>query len=230
MNFLKLSEDTVEVAGKAKASLPFSSEMPWIIPRSKASASLVRRLKTTPHRLADWGYKVSTGPLVWNRLKDRLRDRPEKGTVPLIWAEAVSPDGVFAFRALRRNHAPYFAVRSEDDSVIVRRACVLLQRTTSKEQPRRLVAAELPQEFIDKHGAVAVENHLNMLIPIIENPPVSTTTLAAFLNSSAADDVFRCISGTVAVSAFELESMPLPDPEHVRGLDRFDSVDPYGDE
>jgi adenine-specific DNA-methyltransferase len=36
--------------------------------------------------------------------------------------------------------------------------------------------------------------------------------LAAFLNSAAADRAFRCISGTVAVSAYELESMPLPSP------------------
>jgi hypothetical protein len=29
-----------------------------------------------PWRLADYGYAVSTGPLVWNRHKDQLSDRP----------------------------------------------------------------------------------------------------------------------------------------------------------
>lgn len=33
-----------------------------------------------------------------------------------------------------------------------------------------------------------------------------------FLNSSIADASFRCLSGSVAVSAYELENMPLPDP------------------
>jgi adenine-specific DNA-methyltransferase len=49
-----------------------------------------------------------------------------------------------------------------------------------------------------------------MIVPIVPEPVVDTQTLAAFLNSSAADRAFRCISGTVAVSAYELESMPLP--------------------
>lgn len=87
---------------------------------------------------------------------------------------------------------------------------MLLQRTTAKEQPHRLIAAELPQSFIDQYGAVTIENHLNMIVPILPEPPVNTQTLAAFLNSSAADRAFRCISGTVAVSAYELEAMPLP--------------------
>jgi adenine-specific DNA-methyltransferase len=52
---------------------------------------------------------------------------------------------------------------------------------------------------------------------------VDTRTLAAFLNSSAADRAFRCISGTVAVSAYELETMPLPPADalaHLAALTR----------
>ena len=55
-----------------------------------------------------------------------------------------------------------------------------------------------------------IENHLNMIKPIIKPPPVSADVLAAFLNSAAADRAFRCVSGSVAVSAYELEGMPLP--------------------
>jgi adenine-specific DNA-methyltransferase len=42
------------------------------------------------------------------------------------------------------------------------------------------------------------------------SPRVPQETLAAFLNSSVADRVFRCLSGSVAVSAYELEAIPLP--------------------
>ena len=45
------------------------------------------------------------------------------------------------------------------------RALRLVQRTTAKEQNRRLIAAELPASFIKKHGAVVVENHVNMVRP-----------------------------------------------------------------
>jgi adenine-specific DNA-methyltransferase len=220
----------VEVSSPAALSVQATGEVsfarhdasaPWVLPRTPDSAALAQRLRSTTSRLAEWGYGVSTGPLVWNRHKPQLRDKPSKGTVPLIWAESVGTDGTFAFRAARRNHAPYFAPRRDvDDWLIVREPCVLLQRTTAKEQPRRLVAAELPREFLEAHGgAVTVENHLNMIVPVVPEPTVSTRALAAFLNSAAADRAFRCISGTVAVSAYELEAIPLPPPWALRGLD-----------
>jgi adenine-specific DNA-methyltransferase len=48
-----------------------------------------------------------------------------------------------------------------------------------------------------------------------ERVKVSPPAVVALLNSSIADEAFRCISGSVAVSAFELESMPLPPPEEM---------------
>jgi adenine-specific DNA-methyltransferase len=63
---------------------------------------------------------------------------------------------------------------------------------------------------MEEHGAITIENHLNMILAIVEHPAVDTHVLSAFLNSSIADRAFRCISGTVAVSAYELEAMPLP--------------------
>jgi adenine-specific DNA-methyltransferase len=161
-------------------------------------------------RLSDWGYAVSTGPLVWNRHKDQLVARPGGKRFPLIWAEAVTSDGRFVWRAEKKNHAPYFEIRKGDDWLIANCPCVLVQRTTAKEQSRRLIAAALPPEFVFRHGAVMIENHLNMIKPIVKRPPVSADVLAAFLNSAAADRVFRCVSGSVAVSAYELEAMPLP--------------------
>jgi adenine-specific DNA-methyltransferase len=98
--------------------------------------------------------------------------------------------------------------------------CVLVQRTTAKEQARRLIAAEMPAQFIKKHGAVVVENHLNMVRPIRSTrPQVSAAALAALLNSPIADEAFRCISGSVAVSAFELEALPLPAAEDMAVID-----------
>jgi adenine-specific DNA-methyltransferase len=59
------------------------------------------------------------------------------------------------------------------------------------------------------HGGVVVENHLNM-VRTTGKPKVSPAAIAAVLNSDTIDQVFRCISGSVAVSAFELEAIPLP--------------------
>jgi adenine-specific DNA-methyltransferase len=53
------------------------------------------------------------------------------------------------------------------------------------------------------------------------NPAVPPAVIAAVLNSRAADAAFRCISGSVAVSAFELEAMPLPSPATMRKIARL---------
>jgi adenine-specific DNA-methyltransferase len=52
-------------------------------------------------------------------------------------------------------------------------------------------------------------------------PLISPACLAAVLNSRAADEAFRCISGSVAVSAFELESLPVPSPAAMRPVERL---------
>ncbi|MEO5493344.1 MAG: hypothetical protein ABIR08_04875 [Sphingomonas sp.] len=189
--------------------LPSDAGAPWMAPRNPTQVSVVKAAECLAPRLSDWGYTVSTGPLVWNRFKSQMRDRAAEGLRPLIWAEAVTADGRFIYRADKKNHAPYFKLEQADAWLIVERGCVLVQRTTAKEQSRRLIAAELPQCFIDRHDGVIVENHLNMVRPF-DDPRVSPATVAAVLNSDIVDQVFRCISGSVAVSAFELESIPLP--------------------
>lgn len=202
-------------------ALPDNLDEPWLMPRREAQSALVRRVDGLPHRLADYGYTVSTGPLVWNRHKPSLRDRPGKGRYPLVWAESVRAEGVFEFRAEKRNHKPYFEPKANECWVVTDVPCVLLQRTTAKEQCRRLIAAELPAAFIEEHGAVVVENHLNMIKPLNGAPRVTPAALATLLNSGVVDQVFRCINGSVAVSAYELEALPLPPPEDVKEIERL---------
>lgn len=201
-------------------TLPDDPHAPWLLPRTADQADLAARLRQMPHRLADYGYSVSTGPLVWNRFKPQLRDSKLANALPIIWAEAVTSNGRFVWRAERRNHAPWFLPAfPRDNWLVVDHACVLLQRTTAKEQDRRLIAAELPESFVAKHGGVIIENHLNMIRAASGEATISPAVIAAVLNSRAADAAFRCISGSVAVSAFELEELPLPCPVTMRKIE-----------
>ncbi len=214
-----------EVEDVGKFTVPSEPAAPWIISRRRDQAPLAEAAQRQTTRLVDLGYRVSTGPLVWNRHKDQLRSAPGARRYPLIWAESVTPDGRFEFRAKKKNHEPYFEVHPEkDDWLITRSPCVLLQRTTSKEQRRRLIAAELPASFLKEHRAAVVENHLNMIYPA-EGPLLPTLVpprvIAALFNSRVVDDLFRCISGSVAVSAFELEGLPLPPPAALERLARL---------
>lgn len=205
----------------AAISLPKNNSLPWLLPRSPEQSALIKRLAQLKPRLADWGYTVSTGQLVWNRFKTQLANRPSSKRLPLIWAEAIDSDGKFVFRAERKNHAPYFELQPGDEWLVTSKPCVLLQRTTAKEQNRRLIAAALPEDFLSRHGGVVIENHINMVKPTTDEPLIRAEVLAAFLNSSAADKAFRCVSGSVAVSAYELETLPLPEPESLAELERL---------
>lgn len=220
VHFLSVN-GTAHVTHAGPFTLPSVRSDPWLAPRQPSDSVLIDRLNALPSRLADWGYKVSTGPMVWNRFKGQFRQKPHKGSYPVIWAEAISADGRFAFRAEKRNHLPFFTPKAVDEWLKVKESCVLLQRTTAKEQARRLIAAELPDAFIRCHGAVIVENHLNMIKPIVAQPKVSPAVVAAVMNSQIVDRAFRCISGSVAVSAFELEALPLPSPTQMGQLERL---------
>lgn len=213
--------NAIDVTAAGSFRLPPAPSQPWLVPRNLAHTDMVHAAETMDYRLSDFGYKVSTGPLVWNRHKASLRDKQCEGSYPLIWAESVRSDGSFEFRAEKRNHKPYFEPKADEHWVVTDYPCVLLQRTTSKEQSRRLIAAELPQSFIDMHGGVVVENHLNMIRPRGGEPQVSSVTLAALLATRVIDQLFRCINGSVAVSAYELEALPLPEPA---AMDRLEQL------
>jgi adenine-specific DNA-methyltransferase len=220
VNFVApVDENIAHIGSIGTFVVPDDPGSAWLVPRDSSQDALISRLRRMPHRLTDWGYRVSTGPLVWNRHKKQLRDGQGPGCLPLVWSEAVRPDGSFRLRASKRNHSPYFKPRTGDGWLVIHDGCVLVQRTTAKEQLRRLVAAVLPASVVRDHGGVVVENHLNMVRPVSASPRVKPQTLAAFLNSAMADRVFRCLSGSVAVSAYELEALPLPPPDRLLGLE-----------
>ena len=142
----------------------------------------------------------------------------QNGCLPIVWAETVNADGKFHFQAARRSHLPYLAVKDEQDFLINQEPCILVQRTTAKEQKRRIIAAVIPNSFATEYPGFVVENHLNMVYSTTSQPRLALRTLAALLNSAPLDQAFRCINGSVAVSAYELNSLPLPNPEQMRSL------------
>jgi hypothetical protein len=203
--------EQAQIEGIGTVSVPTDGN-PWIIPRSAEDNVRVSALPKMAARLNDFGYQVSTGQLVWNRHKTQLRNTAKNGLLPIIWAESVTGAG-FSFSAVRRNHAPFIELKGQPH-LITKKSCILLQRTSAKEQERRLLSAVIPQEFIDRTGGVVVENHLN-IIYAPKDPKVSPEVLSTILNSEAVDRAFRCINGSVAVSAYELEALPLPTLEQV---------------
>lgn len=208
----------VQAIGRLKLPVGKDEEA-WLFPRSVEQRDGLAKAISMKHRLSDYGFTVSTGQLVWNRHKNQLATRPGTNRLPLIWAESVTSRGEFTFSAIKRDHKPYFELKPSQQHLITRQSCVLVQRTTSKEQHRRLIAAVLPQSFLDRHPrGVIVENHLNIIKPVTREPEICLRTLCVLINSRAVDNVFRCINGSVAVSAFELNAIPLPSLDELETL------------
>ncbi|MGE8555607.1 MAG: HsdM family class I SAM-dependent methyltransferase [Chryseobacterium jejuense] len=213
-----LSNGKLKISSAGKYELSSDTCSPWILPRDIKHAKIVASMSNMNDRLSTYGYKVSTGQLVWNRLKKQLSDKKGKSSCPIIWAEAVSKDGNFELKSEKKNHKKWFLFKEGDEFLLTTKSCVLLQRTTSKEQEKRLITTVLPETLFEEHKSVVVENHLNMIIPIASDHIVDLKTLSTFLNSKVVNDAFRTISGSVAVSAYELESLPLPSPSKLKRL------------
>ena len=185
---------------------------PWILPRRTDLAPVAAAAATLPNTLASAGWKVSTGPLVWNRRKDDLYSRPANDRFPIVWASDIDSGAVT--RSPSRSAMRYLTTRSERDRsiMVLAEPAVLVQRTTAPEQQRRLVVAELSNEYLNRvGGGVIIENHVNTIRPHGDKQLLSRRLLTKLLSSTALDKLVRCISGSVALSAYELESITLPD-------------------
>lgn len=212
------NDGEMDAVGLCEMPLVAERGEPWILPRRRLQTALVRKLNRMPARLSDHEFSVATGQLVWNRHKEQLRQKYESNVYPIVWAEAVTSTGEFRFQSARSARQPFLKLRPGQDFLVNHEPCVLVQRTTAKEQKRRLVAAVVPNAFVLDHPGFIVENHLNMIFSKLPQSRFSLQTLVTLLNSATVDQAFRCISGSVAVSAYELNSLPLPNGEQMQRL------------
>ncbi len=190
---------------------------PWVLPRRSDDAAVAAAASVMTESLGSLGYKASTGPLVWNRRSEDLYATWDSERSHVIWAADL--DGGTLHQDAARDSMRYLALTKPSDGkvMVLDQPAVLVQRTTAPEQSRRIIAAHLSQEALAaRHGRVTVENHVNVLRPSGSDPALTLEAMTRLLATRTLDQVIRCISGSVAVSAYELESLPLPDREVVR--------------
>lgn len=174
--------------------------------RVQAQNTLLEGLQT----LAQSGFWVSTGKLVWFRNRDILLAEPEEDALPLYWSDNV--------RFLEAEH-PVLASRRqqwvasqayERHVVLPVGSYSLVNRFSSKEQQRRVMSSLLtsPVPFV-------VDNKLNYVhqgtsrdtVPL-DRPLAYGLTL--WLSSSLVDAWYRQVSGSTQVNATDLRELPTP--------------------
>nr|WP_298095492.1 N-6 DNA methylase [uncultured Shinella sp.] len=202
-----------------------------ILPRDKQSIFIIPRhnINQNPNQstsyldrglanLTGYGYIVRSGYFVWNRSHDRLatREEPNEHEVPLIWAHNVKAGQPIelspgpARSGFAKNSISCVRVTSGSQALITSKS-LILQRTTNRNQPRRLVAGVINEELISRYGAFVSENHTIVVTQTELIPPlVPIELLMLLLNSAAVDARYRQISGTVSISTKLLRILPLP--------------------
>ena len=161
--------------------------------------------------LEDWGYRATVGYLVPFRQARRMHDRPAKGRVPLIWAKAVGQDGSFDHsRGVSSKRAGWVSV-PPDAPYVVRDPCVVVQRTSSRDQRRRVVAAAVPEAFIRHHGGLVGENHVLLLVRTRPDAP-PPDALAEALNNPLVSEAMNRVCGSASLPVCAIQSLRLPPP------------------
>lgn len=168
--------------------------------------------------LASLGVTVSTGRVVDFRLKNSLRQEPQKGTVPLVYPCHFDAGTVHWPKPQSRKPN---AILDNDETrpwLVPSGVYLLTKRFTSKEERRRLVAC-----LFDPNSVIAewlgFENHLNYFHAdghgLERNLAVG---LFAFLNSTVVDQYFRRFSGHTQVNASDLRKLAYPDLDTLRAI------------
>lgn len=194
---------------------------PWVLPRSIKDAELIRLTEHSPYRLKDYGYVPKVGSMVAYRCKrttfKTAKSCKGRQVAPLIWATDITPQGEFIHGRPYRQRASelFIEIETRSDAGVFTQPAVLLQRLTSTDQSRRLVAAALPDSFLSEHSAFVCENHVIALIKEAQSD-WEPAELAAMLKTNLLDRVYRSISGSSNVSVYELQQMPLPCPKKLR--------------
>ncbi len=197
----------------------------WPIPRVPSDVALIEKSSKLSHRITDYGYTVRVGHFVWNRDKNKKYTSEAKAKtsksetfVPLIWSSDIGPDGVVRFDGAKKRNGEWRFVdlKTKKHPSIVRRPSVVLQRVTSNDQPRRLIAGRIPSKLLKTYGGFIGENHTVILEQDAAGAQFSPSELVELFRATPVDRYFRCISGATNVSIFELSQLPLPSPVWLR--------------
>ena len=191
---------------------------PWMLPHGPTPFAARAENSDAPANrgatLADYGYRVRVGKVVPTRERSQLKAQLEEGALPLLWASAVRPDGSFKFDGGENKKLASWYLPPPDSKLGYATTidAVIIQRTSNREQKRRLNATTVPREFYAMHapyGFVA-ENHVIVLEATSAVPAVAPEVVAALLNAPRTNDRFSAISGSFSVSAKLLSRLALP--------------------
>jgi adenine-specific DNA-methyltransferase len=175
--------------------------------------------------LSQIGIGVSTGPVVDFRLAKHIQQKPTKGTVPLLYpGHFVGHTTRWPKDGMKRGNA--IALNAETRKWLYPNGFyTVARRFSAKEERRRIVASVVTPASFPQASMLGFENHLNVFHEGKCGLPENLAHgLAAFLNTTAADDHFRRFNGHTQVNATDLRMMKYPSREVLIALGEWASA------
>jgi adenine-specific DNA-methyltransferase len=225
-----LDEATVVVRSHEQVVHPDDPHRFIRLPLDDDALSIAKRMAEMPCALSGLGCTVSTGRVVDFRAKEQLRATPAEGTAPLVYPQNLRA-GAVEWPVVTRKPQAILLDAATSKLLLPNEHYVLVKRFSSKEEPRRVVAAVAEPEAFADAAAVAYENHLNVFHAANRGlDPQVAAGLAAYLNSRFVDDFVRQFNGHTQINATDLRELRYPTIAQLRTLgvaaDRLsDSVD-----
>ncbi len=194
------------------------------IPVDACDCQVVRQVEGWPGSLRQYGFRVSTGPIVPFRMppESLLKSEIDSEWAPLLWLNNVQAGAVLWPQLGRKPQ--YIEINKDTLKWLVPNSnYVLLRRFSTKDEQQRLIAAPLDAGTMP--GAlVGLENHLNYIHkPGAMMDSTEARGLATLLNSRLLNRYFQIVNGNTQVSATELNALPLPAFEGIRKLGEIDN-------
>jgi adenine-specific DNA-methyltransferase len=166
---------------------------------------------STGRSLSERGWRGRIGPVVPHRWKDRVSGGKPLNSLPLIWAPAIRPDGTIDYPYMCKRVEGYRVSDVDPEvSYVIRKPCLVVQRTANRKQKKRINAAVIDAKFLNTVGPFVAENHVIVLTPPDKTSIGQLRKMAGVLNSTKTTSLYDRVSGTANVSVKTLLAMKLP--------------------
>lgn len=189
-------------------AIEVSSNKPWL--RTTGG-----RPRATPETLESLGYTVRCGPIVHNRddgLSEGIRRR-RKCAVPLVWGHVIRP--LLAVEPASRSSKPGTGritfVSTARQTPPETKPSIVLQRTNSGDQDRRIRAGFVDSNWLKKYGGFYGENHVVVISPdATKQQRCSLYTLLRIISTRSVDRRLRPLLSSNSINVTALRELKLP--------------------
>lgn len=160
------------------------------------------------------GYRAHTGKLVWNQVKEYLSDDHNNAKI-IVWSNNIK-QYKYEITGDKNQKNTYGIYENKLKKLISEGECIILRRTSVKEQKNRINAA-----YFDSDDEYYLENHVNYIKKFSCHSKVSYLYLLAILNSELINFVISQITGNNQISVTELNLLPIKISKDIKEIEHL---------